>query len=223
MIREADIAKHIGKEDDCVIVNLYEFASVQSSEDALLQIAEKASIQGTKKEILERKRALIKWVIHGTDSIPLDAATASAGKYKPLIISTKITAGLVYADTIPSGYAYLIPASHQAETGGVFAVDPMIFRKINLPVTKVLTLAEEKSGTLLVLFYQESRVNEKFPAVLVRINRGEAASLNMAYAFDQLPDELRFSPDTQVISVKTKNGQGEVFAINFDKTGKVVK
>jgi hypothetical protein len=99
----------------------------------------------------------------------------------------------------------------------------MIFRKINLPVTKVLTLAEEKSGTLLVLFYQESRVNEKFPAVLVRINRGEAASLNMAYAFDQLPDELRFSPDTQVISVKTKNGQGEVFAINFDKTGKVVK
>lgn len=59
MIREADIAKHIGKEDDCVIVNLYEFASVQSSEDALLQIAEKASIQGTKKEILERTKKRI--------------------------------------------------------------------------------------------------------------------------------------------------------------------
>lgn len=176
-----------------------------------------------KKELLERKRALIKWVIHGTDSIPLDAAAASAGKYKPLIISAKLTAGLVYADTIPSGYAYLIPASHKAETGGVFPVDPMIFRKINLPVTKVLTLAEEKSGTLLVLLYQESRVKEKFPAVLVRINRGEAASLNMTYAFDQLPEELLYSPDTQVISVKTKNGQGEVFAINFDKTGKVVK
>lgn len=176
-----------------------------------------------KKELLSRKRALIKWVIHGTDSIPLDVSLAGEGKYKPLIIKPKLTAGLVYADTIPSGYAYLIPVSHKAETGGVFPVDPVVFRKMNLPVTKMLTFADEKSGTLLILLYQEVRVNEKFPGVLVRINRGEPASLNIPFTFDQLPDELVFTPDTQVISVKTKNSQGEVFAINFDKTGKVVK
>lgn len=176
-----------------------------------------------KKELLVQKRALIKWVIHNSDSIPLDEEIAARGKYKPLIIKQKVTAGLVYADSIPSGYAYLIPTSHKTETGGVFPVDPVIFRKINIPVTKVLTLADEKSGTLLALFFQEVRVNEKFPAVLVRINRGEPASLNLPYAFDQMPDELVFSPDTQVISVKTKSSQGEVSATNFDKSGKVVK
>ena len=54
MIKEADIARHIGKENDTVIVNLYEFAKISTSEDAMLQIAEKTSVQGTKKEILDR-------------------------------------------------------------------------------------------------------------------------------------------------------------------------
>ena len=54
MVKESEIAKYIGKETDSVIVNLYEFASINSSEDAMLHIAEKASLQGTKKEILDR-------------------------------------------------------------------------------------------------------------------------------------------------------------------------
>ena len=59
MTRESDIAKHIGREDDCVIVNLYEFAAIQDAEAALLHIAEKSSIQGTKREILDRTRQRI--------------------------------------------------------------------------------------------------------------------------------------------------------------------
>jgi len=54
MIKEADIAKYIGKENDTVIVNLYEFAKISSAEEAMLYIAEKTNVQGTKKEILDR-------------------------------------------------------------------------------------------------------------------------------------------------------------------------
>ncbi|MEM3113360.1 MAG: DNA-directed RNA polymerase subunit B'' [Candidatus Pacearchaeota archaeon] len=54
LLKEVDIAKHIGKENDTVIVNLYEFAKISSTEDAMMQIAEKTSVQGTKKEILDR-------------------------------------------------------------------------------------------------------------------------------------------------------------------------
>jgi len=54
MTKEADIAKHIGVEDDSVIVNFYEFAEIQCAEEALLYIAEKSGIHGTKKEILDR-------------------------------------------------------------------------------------------------------------------------------------------------------------------------
>ena len=54
LLKEADIAKYIGKENDTVIVNLYEFSKLASAEDAMMEIAEKTNVQGTKKEILDR-------------------------------------------------------------------------------------------------------------------------------------------------------------------------
>lgn len=59
MTKESDIAKNIGFENDCLIVNLYEFASIQNGEDAMMYIAEKSGIQGTKKEILDRVKQRI--------------------------------------------------------------------------------------------------------------------------------------------------------------------
>lgn len=54
LTKEADIAKHIGKETDSIVVNLYEYANIQSAEDAMMAIAETTSVHGTKKEILDR-------------------------------------------------------------------------------------------------------------------------------------------------------------------------
>jgi DNA-directed RNA polymerase subunit B len=59
MTKEAEIAKSINHENDCLIVNLYEYASLQESEDAMMMIAEKAGIQGTKKEIIDRVKQRI--------------------------------------------------------------------------------------------------------------------------------------------------------------------
>ncbi len=59
MVKEADIAKNIEYENDCLIVNLYEFAKIQSPDDAMMYIAEKSGIQGTKKEILDRVKQRI--------------------------------------------------------------------------------------------------------------------------------------------------------------------
>ncbi len=59
LIKEAEIAKNIEHENDCLIVNLYEFAGIQSSEDAMMYIADKSGIQGTKKEILDRVKQKI--------------------------------------------------------------------------------------------------------------------------------------------------------------------
>ena len=54
LTKEAEIAKYLGKETDSVIVNLYEFADLATKEDAMMYIAEKTNLQGTKKEILDR-------------------------------------------------------------------------------------------------------------------------------------------------------------------------
>ncbi len=59
LIKEAEIAQAINFENDCLIVNLYEYASLQNSEDAMMIIAEKSGIQGTKKEILDRVKQRI--------------------------------------------------------------------------------------------------------------------------------------------------------------------
>jgi DNA-directed RNA polymerase subunit B len=54
LIKESEIAKYIGKERDNIIVNLYEFVNIANKEDAMMHIAEKVNLQGTKKEILDR-------------------------------------------------------------------------------------------------------------------------------------------------------------------------
>ena len=54
LIRESDIAKYIGKENDSLIVNLYEYAHIKTEEEAMIAIAEQTSLQGTRKEILDR-------------------------------------------------------------------------------------------------------------------------------------------------------------------------
>ncbi len=59
LTKESDIAKYIGKENDSVIVNLYEFVNVATKEDAMMYIAEKTNLQGTKKEIIERVKSRI--------------------------------------------------------------------------------------------------------------------------------------------------------------------
>jgi DNA-directed RNA polymerase subunit B len=59
LTKESDISKYIGKETDSLIVNLYEYANIQNPEDAMMKIAEQTSLQGTKKEILDRVKQRI--------------------------------------------------------------------------------------------------------------------------------------------------------------------
>lgn len=59
LTKESEITKYIGKETDSVIVNLYEFVNLATREDAIMYIAEKTNLQGTKKEILDRAKQRI--------------------------------------------------------------------------------------------------------------------------------------------------------------------
>jgi DNA-directed RNA polymerase subunit B len=59
LVSEQEISKLVNYEGDGMIVNLYEFADIGSVEDAMLKIAELSSLQGTKKEILDRVKQRI--------------------------------------------------------------------------------------------------------------------------------------------------------------------
>ncbi len=59
MTKESDIVKYIEKETDSLIVNLYEYAKLGTTEEAMMEIAKETSLQGTKKEILDRVKQRI--------------------------------------------------------------------------------------------------------------------------------------------------------------------
>jgi len=59
MTSDAEISRLISKQTDSLIVNLYEFANISSAEDALMFVAERTSLQGTKKEMLDRVKQRI--------------------------------------------------------------------------------------------------------------------------------------------------------------------
>jgi len=59
MPKDSEIASLIGKENDTLIVNLYEFTNLQTPNDALTFIADKSAMQGTKKEILDKLKQRI--------------------------------------------------------------------------------------------------------------------------------------------------------------------
>ena len=59
MVKEAEMSKYVGKENDSLIVNLYEFSKIASVEEAMMWIAEKSALEGTKKEILDRVKQRI--------------------------------------------------------------------------------------------------------------------------------------------------------------------
>lgn len=52
--KDSDIAALVGKESEALIINLYEYASIQDSESALNVIAQLMALEGTKKEIFNK-------------------------------------------------------------------------------------------------------------------------------------------------------------------------
>lgn len=59
LTNDSVIAKHVGKESDSLIVNLYEYANLQNAQDAMFFIAEQSNLQGTKKEVLDRMKSRV--------------------------------------------------------------------------------------------------------------------------------------------------------------------
>lgn len=79
IVKEQEIAEMIGVTNDSLIVNLNEFPSIASQEEAILKLAEMASLQGTKEEIKERIKQRIDFYL-----LPHLGTTKNARKNKGL-------------------------------------------------------------------------------------------------------------------------------------------
>ncbi|CAN5322628.1 hypothetical protein BH09BAC3_BH09BAC3_12300 [soil metagenome] len=198
---------------------------------AVLESQIKASQEIARKEIAKKEHELntrsesLRWIVNAADSIPLFLDVQAKSRFKPIVIvEDKFTTGIEFGkDSTSSGYFYTITPSRKIDLHAVYPIDKKMFIKRNLPYTKAIGVHDETGKVYFVMLYLEARINEKFPATLIKIYRQEGLAWSVNYSFDQLPAEMSFSSETFEISVKTKSSVGEVYVVSFDKSGKVIK
>lgn len=194
----------------------------------------KSLIRGTKemalREIIRREDAIkrrteaLKWLVDGNDSIPLVLPAPEASKFKPLAMAEeRFTAGLMFADSVGTGYFYTITPSRKPEVKASFPVNKKAFKKRFLPVTKALTAQDEQGLVYFVLTFQETKLADKYQATLAKIYKVEGLAWSVDLTFDQVPMEISFLKESSELSVKTKSSIGEFFLITINRDGKLVK
>lgn len=177
-----------------------------------------------REESIKRKGEALKWIIDGNDSVPLVLPAPEASKFKPLVLAEeKLTAGLVFADSVGTGYFYTITPSRKPAVKASFPVNKLAFKKRALPVTKALTTQDEQGLVYFVLTFQETKLGDKYQASLAKIYKVEGLAWSVDLTFDQVPVEISFLKESSELSVKTKSSIGEFFLITINRDGKPVK
>lgn len=165
----------------------------------------------------------LKWIVDGSDSIPLFSEELALNhKFKPIIIvDDDHTAGLTFADSVATGYFYTIISSHLPDVKVRFPVDKKSFTMKSLPVTKGLSSHDGKGQVYFVLLSNESKRENKFPVTLTKIYRSDGLAWSNNYSFEMLPSELLYKADTGELLIKISNPSGDSNVIVIDKNGKI--
>ena len=74
-----------------------------------------------RREVMNKMEATLSWVIDGTDSVAISPSVQRESRFKPLVIvPEKMVAGLVFKDTVATGFLYNITPSRIPGAKGFF-------------------------------------------------------------------------------------------------------
>jgi hypothetical protein len=145
-------------------------------------------------------------------------------KFNPLVIvNESYTAGLVYADSIGTGYFYTITPSRVPDIKINFPLNNASFTKRNLAVSKGLSVTDGKGQVYFVGFYSESKQEDKFPITLAKIYRSDGLAWTNNYLCEGIPSEMIFNSGSGELSIKIATGSGENKILTIDKNGKLIQ
>lgn len=215
----------MSRDFDKEMLDYKHFISNSYGTSAVLRSLVKSTKEYALREMTKKEKELasgmqsLKWLVASPDSIPLFTEGIEKRAFKPLVITPEsYTIGLKYADSLAVGYFYTITPSRIPDMKLTFQVDTKNFKKRNLPIIKALSAADTNK-TYFALIYSESKVNDKFPVTVARINRDtNAVAWTMNYSFDLIPSELKFSDNE--LSVKTSSPSGDSKIVVIDANGK---
>jgi hypothetical protein len=175
-----------------------------------------------KQSQIDKLEKALRWVLHGTDSIPL-FMEESTSHFKPLVIvPNKFTIGLKYIDSLATGYLVNITPTHVSSAWATFPVDVNAFKKRNLSVLKGLGL-HPQPDLYIALVYSESTTKDGYPATLAKVNKTTGLVWSLPYNLEQKPSEILYSADTGEIMIKLPMPTGEQKLFVVDKYGKKIQ
>jgi hypothetical protein len=180
-----------------------------------------ASKEKQRKEAeLAMRSESLRWLINGSDSIPL-FRDDSQSRFKPLtIVEEKYTAGLQYEGSLrPSGYLYSINATRIPAVKAVFPVDSTCFKFDRLSSAGAITYSDESGQIYFVLIYSDRRDDgEQFAATLAKVYRSDGLSWSMNYKLNFVPKEIAFDAGSGELAIRGEGNQQNT----MDKNGKEV-
>ncbi len=190
------------------------------------------SFVGGLKEYAEREKKIkalqlaryndaLKWLVVGSDSIPL-SREGRGSAFKPLIVvDEKYTAGIHYPDSLnPAGYLYSINPSRIPDVKVSFPVEKQSFRQARLSASRAVSFSDAAGQIYFVLIFSErSDKDNKFPATLAKIYRSDGLAWSMNYQLDFIPREISFRADSGELTINGGTNQQNT----MDKNGKVIR
>ncbi|MFM9839979.1 MAG: hypothetical protein ACKVOQ_17065 [Cyclobacteriaceae bacterium] len=177
-----------------------------------------------KKEIeWEATMQATKWAVSGKDSIPLFFEKSRELNHKPLVIvEEKYTVGLVYKDSLATGYLYSITPTRVPDVKALFSVDQSSFTKRNLPIIKGLSTSDAVGQVFYSVIYSEGKVAEKFPATVTKVYRSDGLAWSNNIKLDMMPTEVTYSNESGELTIKISSGAENKIVV-IDKSGKQIQ
>lgn len=174
-----------------------------------------------KDKRLAAKKESLRWMIHGTDSIPLFMA-GSRSKFRPLIVvDEKYTTGLQYADSLsPTGYLCTINSFRKPEVMVSFPVENASFKEAYVPSSKAIAYSDAAGQLYFVLIYSErAGKDNKYAATLAKVYRSDGLAWSMNYQLDFIPKEIAFAAGSGELTITGEDGKQNT----MDKNGKLIR
>lgn len=174
--------------------------------------------QKKKSEQLEQHLTALKYIVDGSDSIPLSSDMATT--YVPLATTPeKFTIGLSLRDTTQvQAYFYTITAARTPDVKAIFPLDKKTFKAGDAADTRAMAYADAGGQIFYVLLYSGKPVKDKISATLAKVYRSDGLAWKMDYALAFAPSEILLSAETGELVIK--NGVQEMVV---DKNGKVAR
>lgn len=215
-----------GYQFEADVANYQHFIAHAYGNSAVLQTYVRTTKEFSEREIKKRREVMSKmestlsWVIDGTDSIAISPAAQRESRFKPLVIvPEKMVAGLVFKDTVATGFLYNITPSRIPGAKGFFAVDST-FKRRNLPVLKGIGATDALGQTYFAILYSEVPTGKVFRTTVCRVSTTGGLEWARNFSLELPPANATYFPESQELSIMLKSSAGEKRIVTLDKSGK---